>query len=165
MEKLNFQLKLKFILGQSLSTLGFLYSEEVKESGNQGLWDQALALEWIQDNIRYFGGDPNKVTLVGGNSGAWSVSAHILSPVSRNLFKNAYLMSGSAIYGIFVTPEQYYARMLPGIRSAGCAADNDTIVNRKVFECLQKLCAVKVDSIINDYIGLPIGRKLQLGLF
>lgn len=48
-----------------VSTLGFLYSSEVAEvGGNQGLFDQAAALEWIQEHIRYFGGDAKKVCLM-----------------------------------------------------------------------------------------------------
>ena len=59
-----------------------------------GLWDQALALEWVNDNIQYFGGDPNSITIAGESAGGFSVSLHILSPNSRHLFKNAIIMSG-----------------------------------------------------------------------
>lgn len=48
-----------------VSTLGFLYSSEVPEvGGNQGLFDQAAALEWIQEHIRYFGGDAKRVRII-----------------------------------------------------------------------------------------------------
>ena len=44
-----------------LGSLGFMTLEDDYMPGNFGLWDQKLALEWIQLNIQSFGGDPNKV--------------------------------------------------------------------------------------------------------
>lgn len=37
--------------------------KKVETTGNYGFYDHRLALQWIQDNIHYFGGNPNKVTL------------------------------------------------------------------------------------------------------
>ncbi|OTF81998.1 hypothetical protein BLA29_008459 [Euroglyphus maynei] len=49
-----------------LSIFGLLYSDEVEHiKGNMAFWDQALALEWVQQNIRYFGGNPEQVTIAG----------------------------------------------------------------------------------------------------
>jgi acetylcholinesterase len=62
--------------------------------GNQGLYDQTLALEWIHHNIGYFGGDSQRITLFGESAGAVSVGFHLLSPRSRSLFSNAILESG-----------------------------------------------------------------------
>ena len=57
-----------------LGAYGFLSSAEVRENGqaNAGLLDQRSALDWIQRNIRSFGGDPSKVTIVGGSAGGGS---------------------------------------------------------------------------------------------
>lgn len=52
-------------------------------SGNNGLKDQVKALSWIKENIKYFGGNPNSVTLTGVSAGAASVHYHFLSPLSR----------------------------------------------------------------------------------
>jgi acetylcholinesterase len=62
--------------------------------GNQGLYDQVLALEWINHNIVYFGGDSQRITLFGESAGAVAVGFHLLSPRSRSLFTNAILQSG-----------------------------------------------------------------------
>lgn len=58
-----------------LGAFGFLSSEDVKRNGqlNAGLLDQRFALQWVQDHIQRFGGDPKKVTLAGESAGAGSV--------------------------------------------------------------------------------------------
>ena len=129
--------------------LGFFYSDEVEDViGNQGLWDQALALEWINENIRYFGGNPKQVTIMGESAGSWSASLHIVSPIARNLFQNAIMMSGAAINDKLVAqPEQYVFNVLSGIRKIGCATEEDQAISRKVVECLENLDASSVEQI------------------
>jgi len=58
-------------------------------------------LQWVQNNIANFGGDPNRVTLFGQSSGAVSVSLHLLSPLSKGLFKRVIIQSGSASYPLY----------------------------------------------------------------
>ena len=45
-----------------LGALGFLSTDDAEAPGNWGLWDQRLALQWVSENIRHFGGDPGNVT-------------------------------------------------------------------------------------------------------
>ncbi|CAN8032967.1 unnamed protein product [Ixodes persulcatus] len=78
-----------------LGILGFLNANSPDAPGNQGLLDQHLALKWIQENIDVFGGDPARVTIIGSSAGSMSVHAHILSPLSKGLFKRAVMLSGS----------------------------------------------------------------------
>jgi para-nitrobenzyl esterase len=84
-----------------LSTLGFFASEETYKqygtTGNWGLLDQIKLLEWVRDNIEEFGGDPDQVTIGGESAGSWSVSALILSPLAKGLFRNAIMESGTIL--------------------------------------------------------------------
>ena len=66
-----------------LGLFGFLSTGDAVIAGNQGLKDQTMALKWTRDNIYEFGGDPNRVTLVGHSSGATCVHLHTLSPLSK----------------------------------------------------------------------------------
>lgn len=79
-----------------LGALGFLSLGTEDIPGNAGLKDQTLALKWVQTNIHYFGGDPDKVTIFGESAGGASVQYHMLSPMSKGLFRGAIMQSGSS---------------------------------------------------------------------
>ncbi len=79
-----------------VASLGFLYLDSPDVPGNMGMLDQVMALKWIHANIGFFGGNPEKITLFGESAGAASVSMHLLSPLSRNLFSQGIMQSGSA---------------------------------------------------------------------
>lgn len=119
-----------------IASLGFLYFGTPDVPGNAGLFDQLMALQWIHDNIHYFGGNPHNVTLFGESAGAVSVSTHLLSPLSRNLFSQAIMQSGSptAPWAIISTEES----ILRGLRLAeavGCPHDRSKL--SAVIECLR----------------------------
>lgn len=85
-----------------LGIFGFLPLALPEYSGNMGLKDQQLGLEWVNEHISAFGGDPSRVTLMGQSSGGTSASFQRLNPKSRSLFQQAYIISGSALcyYGL-----------------------------------------------------------------
>ncbi|XP_018323052.1 venom carboxylesterase-6-like [Agrilus planipennis] len=80
-----------------LGIMGFLSTVDQNAMGNAGLKDQQLALQWIQNNIANFGGDPNRVTIYGQSAGSVSIEYQILSPKSAGLFSQAIASSGSTL--------------------------------------------------------------------
>lgn len=67
------------------------------QSGNVGMLDLVLALEWVRDNASAFGGDPGNVTIFGESGGGCKVSALMAMPSARGLFHKAIVQSGSLI--------------------------------------------------------------------
>ncbi|SDS00629.1 para-nitrobenzyl esterase [Mucilaginibacter mallensis] len=82
-----------------LGAFGFLYMGDVgkryAQSGNCGVLDVIAALKWIKQNITSFGGDPNRVTIMGESAGAKLISAVMVSPLSKGLFQQYIAESGS----------------------------------------------------------------------
>ncbi|KAK4306806.1 hypothetical protein Pmani_021392 [Petrolisthes manimaculis] len=122
-----------------LGVLGFLSTEDEAAPGNQGLKDQALALTWIRDNIAAFGGDPNKVTLMGESAGAISIHYHLLIPSSADLFSGAIMESGTSLCN--------WGRGRDFRLAAQTLALNEALVS-----CLQTINDHVLDS---EYLVLP----------
>jgi para-nitrobenzyl esterase len=73
---------------------GFLYLGD--GIANLGLLDQIAALEWVQENIAAFGGDPANVTIFGESAGGMSVGTLLSMPRAEGLFQRAIAQSGAA---------------------------------------------------------------------
>ncbi len=86
-----------------LGALGFVAHRHLQDGqspgcGNWGLEDQVLALEWVQENVGRFGGDPHNVTVFGESAGSMSIAALMATKACGRLFHKAVLQSGPAGY-------------------------------------------------------------------
>lgn len=80
-----------------VGVFGFFSLLDDAAKGNFGLLDQKMAMHWIWDNIREFGGNPESITVFGGGTGAISIGFHVVSPVSKGLFVRAISQSGTML--------------------------------------------------------------------
>lgn len=124
-ERLAAQTNLVYVsFNYRLNAFGFMALETLRPgspsntSGNYGFMDQILALQWVQKNIHLFGGDPDKVTLLGQSSGGTSVWTLLMSPLAKGLFRAAVDMSGSYVYK--ATLQEAERDNLVFLRRTGC---------------------------------------------
>ncbi|NWI43982.1 CHLE Cholinesterase, partial [Picathartes gymnocephalus] len=138
--------------------LGFLsLPGNQKAPGNAGLFDQRLALQWVQDNIAAFGGNPKSVTLFGESAGSASVTYHLLSPKSHPLFARAILQSGAAnAPWAAVTASEARNRAVALAKQLQCPTGNES----ELILCLQDKTPREI--VENEVFVVPHGSLLQV---
>ncbi|KAG8189356.1 hypothetical protein JTE90_021859 [Oedothorax gibbosus] len=137
--------------------LDSLFTNLMEDSrGNYGTWDQLVAMEWIRDNILYFGGDPKKVTVFGPDGGAASILVMMTSPKFRSTFRSAWLLGPAMVFNRSFSDSSHHNKG-HFMEKTGCAADT---------QCLRKLTPKEVTGTyvwnddpsfrIRDQNDLPI---------
>jgi carboxylesterase type B len=162
-----------------LSSWGFLYGQAIQDSGNtmNGFRDQRLALQWVQENIAAFGGDPSRVTIQGESSGGTSVGAQLLAYNGRDdgLFAGAIAESGNPVgLNPYPTVEDWEPVIARISRKTGCSNSTDLLT------CLRAVPTAKMNDVINstatedaaygpvidgDMIVAPAATQLEQGNF
>lgn len=132
-----------------LGSLGFISTGDREAPGNNGLKDQVEALKFVKSNIASFGGDPDSITICGYSAGAFSVSLHMLSPMSQGLFHKAIIMSGS-IYGQYPIEKGQFHLAQKQAQLVGCP--DDTSAN--IIRCLKTKSAVELgNSLLGFFVS------------
>jgi len=130
-----------------LGTFGFLSGSDEFKDFNMGLLDQRKLLEWVQENVAFFGGDPKRVTIFGESAGAGAVGYQLIAHGGRDdkLFNGAIMESGSPI-NIRISPNKtgFAANYNELKRRTGC--DKAT----SPLECLRTLPYQKLYDTINE---------------
>jgi len=117
-----------------LSGFGFMSFDNEKVSGNMGLEDTALAIDWVRENIAQFGGDPERITIFGESAGGMAVHANVLSPRNKDKLAGAIAMSGTMIsFGIHnPNDDGLKAKILSEALNCSPSLDQETL------DCLQE---------------------------
>ncbi|XP_076754342.1 juvenile hormone esterase-like [Xylocopa sonorina] len=149
----EFMLDKKMVLvtfNYRLGIFGFLSSGNSAAPGNYALKDQVLVLEWVQENIHNFGGDPKEVTLYGQGAGADSVGLLALSDRAKHLFKRYATHSGGAVNPhAYTSDTSYYDKAKEVAEKFGCSTSD----SKSTIECLRGIDAsklVKVTDVFNE---------------
>lgn len=111
-----------------LGPFGFLTHPSTKVA-NIGVRDQLAALRWVRSNIRYFGGDPLKITIFSYGSGATIALALLGSPLAQNLFEKAWISA-------------------PALRKPEITLASAVDASKNVFECKNTDCDQKGEDIL-----------------
>ncbi|KAE8608883.1 hypothetical protein XENTR_v10011647 [Xenopus tropicalis] len=111
-----------------LGIMGFFSSGDKEVRGNFGFLDQVAALQWVRDNIKDFGGNPQSVTIFGESAGGVSVSAQVLSPLSKGLFHKAIAESGVAILpGLMTSKNEEILPLLSVVANISSCSVSDLV--------------------------------------
>ncbi|XP_045199078.2 neuroligin-4, X-linked-like [Mercenaria mercenaria] len=123
-----------------LNVFGFL-SNGTKSSGNFGLWDARMAIQWVHDHIRTFGGDPERVTLFGNSAGGSGVMYQAMNPKNKGLFQRIISQSGTslAFWASQRNPSDLYFQY---IKDVGC----DLIEFELIAKCLRNKPAEELQT-------------------
>ena len=108
-----------------LGPLGFFclpeLTEEAGHCGNYGLFDQLVAIKWVRDNVAAFGGDKDRITIMGQSAGAMSVQQLCTSPLTDGMFCGAVMSSGCGMGSMLMsTPEKVYPFWSEVMKRLGC---------------------------------------------
>ncbi|XP_017783906.1 PREDICTED: venom carboxylesterase-6-like [Nicrophorus vespilloides] len=132
-----------------LGALGFLSTGDEVVPGNNGLKDQNVALRWVQEHIKYFGGDPTQITIFGESAGGASVHFHVISSLSKGLFHAAISQSGTSVspWSYMLPKEAYdFGRKLATI------LDCPTECSKAMIKCLQSFDAKRFPEVQDQFL-------------
>jgi para-nitrobenzyl esterase len=130
-----------------VGTEGFLYLGD--GVANLGLLDQVAALQWVQENIAVFGGDPANVTVFGQSAGAMSIGTLLSMPRAEGLFRRAIAQSGGAHQVISVAAAQRVGQHLA--EKLGVEATREAIAAVPLDRSLAAQDELRADLAANPY--------------
>ncbi|KAL1965747.1 hypothetical protein VTN77DRAFT_5247 [Rasamsonia byssochlamydoides] len=136
-----------------LSVFGYAASDALRAEGslNAGLLDQRLGLEWIKENIEYFGGDPDNITIFGESEGALTVGLHALAYGGQNQapFNKAVMQSGGPTGNFGITGNISAVHSQAIAQRTNCTSSNTTSV--ETLACLRNIPMQQLLDVVIQY--------------
>nr|AKZ17680.1 carboxylesterase CXE20 [Tenebrio molitor] len=135
-----------------LGPFGFLSTQDDVISGNNGLKDQLLAIQWTHDNIHLFGGNPDQITIFGESAGSGSCAYHLLNQNSEGLFRGVILESGSFLCtGMFQRNSRSIAFGTAALLNSTFESSSDS---EALLQFLQSVDAEELNTAAEEYNNL-----------
>ncbi|PPQ80160.1 hypothetical protein CVT25_001453 [Psilocybe cyanescens] len=152
------------VIQYRLGVFGFLPGQKVKDGGalNAGLLDQQFALKWVQQHIRLFGGDPNKVTIWGESAGAGSVLQQVIANGGRT---NPPLFRAAMTSSTFLPSQYKFNDRIPETLFSETVAQTNCASSADALDCLRKVdvntlqnanTAINLSGFFGTFVFVPV---------
>ncbi len=141
-----------------VGVFGYMTSEKIQErysrDGNFGLDDILTALKWVKDHIASFGGNPDKITVMGQSAGAISLQYLCLSEKSKDLFKRAIMISGAGLFPKMGRPKtkeetREYWKQVIELSGASSFEEFEKLDARTILAAVEEIKKVRKDNTAN----------------
>ncbi|KAK7461053.1 hypothetical protein VKT23_008981 [Stygiomarasmius scandens] len=142
-----------------LGLFGFLAGEAIKHDGNlnAGLLDQQFALQWIQEHISKFGGDPSRVVIWGQSAGAGSVLNHVIANGGQT---NPSLFNGAISSSLYLPSYYPYNDVIPETVFTDIVNRTNCTTAENALSCLRE-----VDGTLLSSINVQVASAAFFGTF
>ncbi|KAJ8706368.1 hypothetical protein PYW08_010994 [Mythimna loreyi] len=135
-----------------LNILGFLCLNIPEVPGNAGLKDTVFALRWVRNNIAYFNGDCNNVTVFGESAGAGAVASYMSSPMTIGLYHKVIAQSGNSIADVYMVEDDPIAKA----RQVARSLDRDDLEDER--DLYEYFLEVPIQELIVAFSMAEISR-------
>jgi carboxylesterase type B len=142
-----------------LGAFGYLSTGDANARGNYGTMDQMLALDWVRENIGYFGGDPGAITLFGGSAGSYDVTLHAMLqksdarfPIKRCISSSGSLITQSPLTKTFLRNPRPSAASLAARLGCNTRENQELNDTKLLIECLRNKPVTDIIKASNFYL-------------
>jgi para-nitrobenzyl esterase len=152
-----------------LGAFGFLHLADLmpgyEGSGNAALLDAVRAVEWVKENIEAFGGDPDRITLMGSSAGGCNTTSVIAMPASAGLIRRAVPMS--SVSGAFRTRESGHEDTLAVYSTLGLDPRQPesilTVPSMRFVDLVGRQVMQPIATVDGDTLPMPAYLAIQGG--
>ncbi|XP_071132840.1 carboxylesterase 5A-like [Mytilus edulis] len=142
---------------------GFLSTGDNIIPGNFGLWDQQMAIEWVNENIHAFGGDSSRITLTGLKIGAIFVGLQVANSLNKDKIHRIVVHSGypDSKEAIVTDAEEFAQRLAK--HSCQATSGDANFTSQQIYDCLVTKPATELLDAVNSIYPTSKSLKFAVG--